>query len=52
MAIESEANVGLRPVTTLTGTIVDQAALAGILDSLFNLGLTLISVKLIEEEGR
>ena len=52
MTIKSEEDAGQRPVTTLTGAIVDQAALAGILDSLFSLGLTLISVELIEGEGR
>lgn len=33
------------PVTTLTGPVVDQAALRGILNRLWDLNLTLISVK-------
>lgn len=37
------------PVTILTGPIVDQAALYGVLTRLRNLGLTLISVQRIDE---
>ena len=54
MAIESEQDAGKESVTNLTGTIIDQPALAGVLDSLFNLGLTLVSVerlKATEVEG-
>ena len=42
---KSEAN-GL-PVTILTGTLVDQAALHGILNRIGDLGLPLLSVKRI-----
>lgn len=34
--------------TILTGTIVDQAALRGLLERIWDLNLTLISLKLIE----
>lgn len=35
-------------ITTLTGVVVDEAALQGLLDRLFSLGLRLLSVKRIE----
>ena len=35
-------------ITTLTGAVVDQAALRGILDKVWDLNLTLISVNRIE----
>jgi hypothetical protein len=37
-------------ITTLTGTVVDQSALLGILLKIGYLNLTLISVNLIEQE--
>lgn len=37
------------PVTTLTGPVADQAALRGILNQLWDLNLTLISVTRLEE---
>ena len=36
------------PVTTLTGTVADQAALQGLLRRLYSLGLPLISVNWVE----
>ena len=44
MAIELDES-GPRPITTLTGRLVDQAALAGVLNTLVDLHLTLISVQ-------
>jgi hypothetical protein len=38
-------------VTTLTGTVADQAALRGILAKLWDLGLTLLSVCRIDAES-
>jgi hypothetical protein len=35
-------------VTTLTGTVVDQAALQGLLGKLYSLGLPLVSVQHLE----
>ena len=43
VTIESEGNV-----TTLTGEIVDQAALRGLLYRIWDMGMRLISVNLIE----
>jgi hypothetical protein len=34
-------------ITTLTGVVADQAALQGLLDGLYSLGLSLCSVKLV-----
>jgi hypothetical protein len=38
-------------VTTLTGTVADQSALRGILTKIWDLNLTLISVRRIEADG-
>jgi hypothetical protein len=38
-------------VTTLTGTVADQAALQGLLSKLYNLGLPLVSVQHIGKNG-
>ena len=38
------------PVTTLTGPVADQSALRGLLCKLWDLNLTLLSVRRIEEE--
>jgi hypothetical protein len=35
-------------ITTLTGVVVDEAALQGLLDRLFSLGLRLLSVRRVE----
>ena len=40
------------PVTTLTGAVMDQAALHGVLSRLGNLNLTLISVRRIEGNAK
>jgi len=45
MTLSSATGDDQRPVTVLTGPIVDQAALRGILDKLWNLNLTVISVE-------
>ena len=37
-------------ITTLLGTIVDRAALHGVLNKLRDLDLTLLTVKLLDEE--
>jgi hypothetical protein len=37
-------------VTTLTGLLVDQAALSGVLVNLFNLGFSLLSVECLDCE--
>jgi len=48
ITVENEGD-GL-PVTTLTGTIADQAALQGLLRRLYSLGLPLISVSWMDTE--
>ena len=49
LAISTEEREGT-PTTTLTGTVVDQAALHGILNRIWNLSLKVISVIRIETE--
>lgn len=36
------------PVTTLAGPVPDQAALSGVLDALYQMHLTLLSVEMVE----
>lgn len=48
MVIEPQADADGRSVTKLTGTVVDQAALHGLLRKLYDLGLSLLSIKRIE----
>jgi hypothetical protein len=49
MTISVEDNL---PITTLTGIVADQAALRGILNKLWDLNLTLISVRRIETDDK
>jgi hypothetical protein len=48
MTIDHEAGKEGFPITVLTGTVVDQAALIGILRKLHNLHLHLLSVNQVE----
>ncbi len=45
MTIEVEHDQEQHPVTRLTGQMVDQAALFGLLDSLYGMGFPLLSVE-------
>jgi len=52
MTITSKSKAGEPPVTTLSGELVDEAALAGVLSALYDLGYSLQSVKKTNlEEG-
>jgi hypothetical protein len=46
-----EGTEGGSPITVLTGPVVDQAALRGILCRIWNLNLTLLSVVRIESDS-
>jgi hypothetical protein len=48
MAITVESGEGSPTITTLRGVVADEAALQGLLDRLYALGLRLLSVKRIE----
>ena len=48
MVIEPQVDADGRSITKLTGTVVDQAALHGLLRRLYDLGLSLLSIKRIE----
>jgi hypothetical protein len=50
MTIEHDVALTQYPVTILTGTLVDQAALIGILNSLYDLGYPLLSVECVEAQ--
>ena len=48
MVIEPQVDAEGMSVTRLTGEVVDQAALHGLLRKLYDLGLSLLSIKRIE----
>lgn len=50
LSIEHERDVVAHPVTKLSGRVTDQAALFGVLDSLYGLGFPLLSVECLEVE--
>ena len=52
MAITVESEGAGPPVTTLTGTVVDQAALQSLLRRLYSLGLPLISVNWVKPDKK
>ena len=52
MTIALEAEKSTSPITTLTGTVADQAALRGTLAKIWDLNLVLVSVVRISGEGR
>ena len=49
MAIEVCYKTGKAPVTKLTGQLIDQAALYGVLNSAYDLGFPLLSVECLDE---
>jgi hypothetical protein len=50
MSITTRKRKDYKRVTTLVGTVVDQAALSGVLNTLYELHLTLLSVEFLGEE--
>ena len=52
MQVINETNTASDSLTTFEGAIADQASLRGILNHLWDLNLTLISVKRIESQVR
>jgi hypothetical protein len=51
MMISTERGSGQHPVTVLTGQLMDQAALFGVLSTIYMLGLPLLSVECTSFEG-
>lgn len=49
MTITTVSEPPARPITALAGSLTDQPALAGVLSTLHELGLTLQSVELVEQ---
>lgn len=47
MKIKVNKQLNAKPITTLEGELRDQAALSGILNSLYQFHLTILSVKII-----
>ena len=50
MAITTEARSDSETVTTLAGSLLDQAALAGVIGALYDFGFVLLSVQQVAEE--
>jgi hypothetical protein len=48
MTITVEGSADCPTITTMTGVVTDEAALLGLLDRLYSLGLRLLSVRRIE----
>ena len=51
MTVEVEASGGKAPISTLLGVLQDQAALSGVLMTLYELHLPVISVKHLPAQG-
>ena len=51
MSITINSRGDQEPVTTLVGTLCDQASLAGVLNSLYEFHFTLLSVEILEDEA-
>jgi hypothetical protein len=49
MAIAAREGRGKPPTSTLTGTLIDQACLMGVLTALYEMGYTLLDVKRLPE---
>ncbi len=49
MVITRAFTADKQPMTILIGKLLDQAALAGVMDALYNLHLPVISVELLDE---
>jgi len=49
MTVEVTQAPGEAPVTTLTGWLEDQAALGGVLGTIYDLGLPLLAVERLED---
>ena len=50
MLINHDMMLQQYPVTILTGKLVDQAALIGVINSLYDLGCPLLSVECVEDQ--
>ena len=50
MKIERDIVLNQYPVTILTGVMVDQAALNGVINTLYDLGCPLLSVECVEAQ--
>src|SRR6266566_5968191 len=50
MKIEHDIVLNQYPVTILTGVLTDQAALIGVINSLYDLGCPLLSVECVEAQ--
>ena len=51
MKFEYDIALNQYPVTILTGILVDQAALNGVINTLFDLGYPLLSVECVEAQA-
>ena len=52
MRITSESRGDQKPVSTLIGRLMDQAELSGVLNTLYEMHLSILSVEVVEEEEK
>ena len=50
LRISIERSLSGKPVSVLTGKINDQSALAGLLDTLYNFNMTILSVNMLKSK--
>jgi len=50
MSIEHDVLLNQYPITILTGRLTDQAALIGVINSLYDIGCPLLSVECVEAQ--
>ena len=51
LSVSTASPIDRRPVTTLTGQVADQAALVGLINALYGLGLPLLSVECLSSKA-
>ena len=52
LTISSSSRIGTKGVSTLTGTVIDQAALFGVLKALYDMRMPLLNVECLETSDR
>ena len=51
MSITTDSTTGKRPITSLVGRLVDQAALSGVLKALYDQRIPILSVENLDEKN-
>jgi hypothetical protein len=51
MRVRVSRDVNNRPITTLTGEVIDQGMLLGVLNYVYDLGMPILKVECMDSEG-